>query len=358
MNARLAGAKRWPVAAGIGRAAGRVLTQLDRVCRENEMLQLFTLALAMILSVAYAVNAQEAYPSKPIVWIVPYAAGAPADIAFRKIAESMSAPLGAPIVVQNKPGAGATIGATEVARAKPDGYTLLAALNDPVVGQVALMKSLPYDPAKDFTYVTKLTQSHAALIAGPHVKARNLLELVDEAKAMTNGMSYGSFGVGSFPHVIMETIAQKSGAKFVGVNYRGSPQAIQELLAGQIGVTFGAAAATQYINEGKIRLMAQLGERRGLLRDVPTFVESGFDSPYLRTPLWSGLIAPHGTPKPIVDRIAAAARTSLASPSVREFMAAISFEIVGNTPEEFEREWRKEYDTIPAAIRSLKIEAN
>jgi tripartite-type tricarboxylate transporter receptor subunit TctC len=320
---------------------------------------MFRLAVtAFAATVASGAIAQEDFPSKPMTWVIPYAAGAPADIALRKIAEGMTGPLGGTIVVLNKPGAGATIGATDVARAKPDGYTILATLGDPVVSQVALMKSLPYDPAKDFTYVTKLTQSNAAMIAGPHIKARTLRELIDEAKAMPSGMSYGSFGVGSFPHIIVEALAQQSGAKFVNVSYRGSPQAIQELLGGQIGVTFGAAAATQYINEGKIRLIAQLGEKRGLLRDVPTFAESGFDNVYLKTPLWAGLIAPKGTPKPIVDKIAAAAKVSLARKDVQDFLASISFESVGNTPEEFEREWRKEYDSIPAAIRALGIQAN
>jgi len=314
--------------------------------------------VAVSLALGSTVRAQEAYPSKPITWVIPYAAGAPADIALRKIAEGMTGPLGATIVVLNKPGAGATIGATEVAKAKPDGYTILATLSDPVVSQAALMKSLPYDPAKDFTYVTKLTQSNAAMIVGPHTKANTLRELIDEAKAMPSGMSYGSFGVGSFPNIIMETLSQRSGAKFINVSYRGSPQAIQEMLAGQISATFGAAAATQYIKEGKIRLIAQLGEKRGLLRDVPTFAEAGFDDVYLKTPLWAGLIAPKGTPKPIVDKLAAAAKVSLARQDVQDFLTAISFEAVGNTPEEFEKEWHTEYEAIPPAIRALGIQAN
>jgi tripartite-type tricarboxylate transporter receptor subunit TctC len=304
-------------------------------------------------------SAQEAaYPTRPIVWIIPYAAGAPADISLRKIADGMTGPLGATIVIQNKPGAGGTIGTTEVARAKPDGYTILAALSDPLVSQVALMQSLPYNPATDFTFITKLTQSNAAMISGPHIKARNLRELIDEAKAMPNGMSYGSFGVGSFPHIIMETLALRSGAKFVNVNYRSSPQAIQELLSGQIGVTFGAAAATQFIADGKIKLIAQLGERRGLLRDVPTFAEEGFDDVVLTTPLWAGLVAPARTPRPIVDKMAAAAKLSLARKDVQDFLVSISFESVGNSPEEFEKEWRKEYDAVPKAIGALGITAN
>ncbi|MDF2119049.1 tripartite tricarboxylate transporter substrate binding protein [Roseiarcaceae bacterium H3SJ34-1] len=315
-------------------------------------------AMGLTVFQAAMLHAQDAYPTRPIVWVVPYAAGAPADIAFRKIAEGMTAPLGATIVVQNRPGAAATIGTTEVAKARPDGYTILATLNDPLVSLVALMDPLPYDPAKDFTFITKLTQSKAAMIAGPHIKARTLRELIDEAKAMPDGMAYGSFGVGSFPHIIMEALGRRTGAKFVNVNYRGSPQAIQELLSGQIGVTFGAAAAMQYIKEGKIKLIAQLGDDRGLLSDVPTFAESGFNDVLLTTPLWSGLVAPAGTPKAAVEKLVAAAKVSLERKDVQDFLVAIAFERVGNSPEEFAAQWRKEYDTIPAAIRSLGITAN
>lgn len=318
----------------------------------------FFAAVALVMATATGVLAQDAYPSRPVTWVVPYAAGAPADIAFRKIAEGMTSPLGATIVVMNRPGAAATIGTTEVAKAKPDGYTILATLNDPLVSLVALMEPLPYDPAKDFTFVTKLTQSKAAMIAGPHIKARTLRELIDEAKAMPQGMAYGSFGVGSFPHIIMEALGRRTGAKFVNVNYRGSPQAIQELLSGQIGVTFGAAAAMQYIKEGKIKLIAQLGEDRGLLSDVPTFTESGFNDVLLTTPLWSGLVAPAGTPRAAIDKLVAAAKASLERKDVQDFLVAIAFERVGNSPEEFAAQWRKEYETVPAAIKSLGITAN
>lgn len=313
--------------------------------------------LATLAASASAALAQ-AYPSKPITWIVPYAPGAPADITMRKIADAMTGPLGGSIVVQNRPGGGGTIGAGAVAKSKPDGYTILATIADPLVAQAGLQKNLPYDPAKDFVYITKISSSGAAMIAMSSLPANNIGELVELAKKSPNGLAYGTFGAGSFPHIIMEAVAKKSGAKFTPVHYRGSPQAVQEMVGGQIVATFGAGAAMQMINEGKVKMIAQLGEQRGLLKDVPLFKEFGYDDLVFRTPLWMGLAAPAGTPKEIVDRTWQAAKAALQRPDVKDFLANLSFDPVGNSPEEFHREWKAEFDAIPALIRELGIEAN
>jgi tripartite-type tricarboxylate transporter receptor subunit TctC len=317
---------------------------------------LLNIASAWTLQVACAQG--EAYPSRPITWIVPYAPGAPADITMRKVADAMAGQLGGTIVIQNRAGGGGTIGAGAVAKSKPDGYTILATIADPLVAQAGLQKNLPYDPAKDFVYITKLTSSGAAMIGMSSLPANNAAELVDLAKKTPNGLAYGTFGAGSFPHIIMEALAKRSGAKFTPVHYRGSPQAIQEMIGGQIAVTFGAGAATQLINDGKVKMIVQLGETRGLNRNVPTFAESGFDDLVFRTPLWMGLAAPAGTPKDIVDRTYKAARAALQKPDIKEFLTNLSFEAVGNSPEEFHREWKAEYDIIPKLIRELGIESN
>ncbi len=317
------------------------------------------LAMAAVLPIAQQAFAQtDSYPSRPITWIVPYAPGAPADITLRKFAEAMAGPLGGSIVVQNRPGGGGTVGTNAVAKSKPDGYTILATIADPLVAQAGLQKSLPYDPATDFAYITRLTGSGGAMIALSSLQANNARELVELAKRTPGGLNYGSFGAGSFPHILLETLAKRTGAKFTAVQYRGSPQAIQELLSGQIAVTFGAGAATQLIADGKVKMIAQLGEKRGLLKDVPTFMETGFDDLVFRTPQWMGLTAPAGTPKDIVNRTAAAAKAALQRPDVKDFLNALSFEGIGNSPEEFYREWKAEYDVIPQLIRDLGIEAN
>lgn len=311
-----------------------------------------------VLGAGLPLHAQDAYPSKPITWILPYAPGAPADVTMRKIAEAMAGPLGGTIVVQNRVGGGGTVGANAVAKAKPDGYTILATVADPLVSQAALQKNLPYDPAKDFALITKLTNSGGTMIAMSTLPANNARELVELAKKTPGGLVYGTFGVGSFAHVIVEALAKKSGAKFTAVHYRGTPQALQEMLSGQIAISFGAGAATQLIKEGKVKMIAQLGTSRGLMKDVPTYAEVGFDDLVFRTPLWQGLAAPAGTPKEIVDKTWRAAQVALQRPDVKEFLANLFFEGVANSPEDFYREWKAEYDVIPGLIRDLGIEAN
>lgn len=310
------------------------------------------------LAATHASAQGDAYPSKPITWIVPYAPGAPADITLRKIAEAMSGPLGGTIIVQNRVGGGGTIGAGAVAKSKPDGYTILATVSDPLVSQAALQKNLPYDPAKDFTFITKLTNSRGAMIALSTFPANNAAELVEMAKRTPGGLPYGTFGVGSFAHILIETLAKKSGTKFNAIHYRGTPQALQELLSGQIAISFGAGAATQLINDGKVKMIAQLGAKRGLLKDVPTYAEVGFDDLVFTTPIWQGLLAPAGTPREIVDKTWKSAQIALQRKDVSDFLANLSFEVVGSSPEDFQREWKAEYDAIPALIRSLGIEAN
>ncbi len=316
------------------------------------------LGLLSLAAISPAIAQSDTYPSKPITWILPYAPGAPADITMRKIAEAMSGPLGATIVVQNRVGGGGTIGAGAVAKSKPDGYTILATVSDPLVSQAALQKNLPYDPAKDFAFITKLTNSRGAMIALSSLPANNAAELVELAKKTPGGLPYGTFGVGSFAHIAVEALARKSGAKFNAIHYRGTPQALQELLSGQIAISFGAGAATQLINDGKVKMIAQLGSTRGLLKDVPTYAEAGFDELVFTTPIWQGLLAPAGTPRDIIDKTSKAAQVALQRKDVSDFLANLSFEPVGSSPEDFYREWKAEYDAIPALIRSLGIEAN
>ncbi len=331
---------------------------MGRTAKIGANWRLVLLAIGALIPLNGQALAQDSYPSKPISWIIPYAPGSPADITLRKIADGMAGPLGGTIIIQNRAGGGGTIGTGVVAKSKPDGYTILATIADPLVAQAGLQKNLPYDPAKDFVYITRLTGSGAAMIAMSTLPANNAAELVALAKKTPGGLNYGTFGAGSFPHILLEAMAKKSGAKFTAVHYRGSPQAIQELVAGQIAVTFGAGAAMQMINDGKVKMIAQLGEKRGLLKDVPTFMESGFDDLVFRTQQWMGLAAPAGTPKDIIDRTAAAAKAALQRSDVKDFLTNLSFEGIGNTPEEFYREWKSEYDVIPQLIRDLGIEAN
>jgi len=318
----------------------------------------FAFLLIAAIAPISAARAEVNYPSRYITWVVPTAPGAPSDITMRLLAEAMGQQLKGTIIIQNRPGAGGTIAANVVAKAPHDGYTLMASVGDPFISQIALQKDIPYDPEKDFVYITKLISSNAAMLAASSLPANNPRELVALAKATPNGLSYGSFGAGSFPQIIMETLARASGARFNAVNYRGSPQALQELVGGDIAVTFGAAAATRLIAEGKVKIIAQLGESRGLLKDVPTFLESGFTDDLLRIPLWTGLVGPRGIPEEIVQKIAAAAKHAVSQPNVRQFLIDNSYESIASTPDEFDRAFRREYSIVPARIRQMGIEPN
>jgi tripartite-type tricarboxylate transporter receptor subunit TctC len=317
---------------------------------------------AIALAVACFVSGNPAqaqdYPSKPIRWVVPLPAGAPTDIFARKLAAAMATAMKVTIIVENKPGAGTTIGATEVARARPDGYTFLFAPNEPLVGATVLIANLPYDPAKDFTFITRFTNSHPVLVASKSVKAMSLAELAAEARQTPGGMSYGSFGVGSFPHLILEAFARKTGARLVHVPYPGSPAALKELLADQIALTFGNFTIAPQYDAGALKVLAQTGVARNWVRDVPTFVEQGFDDPIFRFVIWNGLVGPAGLPDAIVAKNVAAAKAAVADPGVVAFFREVATGLVGSSPEEFQRHWRSEYETVPPIMRSLGISAN
>jgi tripartite-type tricarboxylate transporter receptor subunit TctC len=300
----------------------------------------------------------EGYPSRVIRWVVPLPVGSPTDIAARKFAAAMGEKMKATIIVDNKPGAAATIGATEVARARPDGYTLLFTPNEPLVSATALVAKLAYDPARDFTFISRLTASRPVLIAGKAVKANTLAELVDEAKRTPSGMAYGSFGVGSFPQLILESFARKTGAQLLHVPYQGSPAAIRDLLGGQIALTFGNYTIAPQVDSGEVKVLAQTGRSSFWVREVPTFADQGFDDPIFHFVIWNGLVGPAGLPRDVVEKNAAAAKAVIADPEVAAYFKNIATELVGNSPEEFETEWRAEYKTIPPLIRSLGIAAN
>jgi tripartite-type tricarboxylate transporter receptor subunit TctC len=316
------------------------------------------LVIAACLMCGQAVRAEEHYPSRVIRWVVPLPVGSPTDIAARKFAAAMGEKMKATIIVDNKSGGATTIGATELARAKPDGYTLMFAPNEPLVSATVLIAKLAYDPAKDFSFITRLTASHPVLIAGKTVKAGTLAELADEAKRTPGGMTYGSFGFGSFPHLILESFARKTGAQFVHVPYQGSPGAIQDLLGERIALTFGNYTILPQLDSGEMKALAQTGNARFWIRDVPTFAEQGFDDPIFRFVIWNGLVGPAGLPRDVVEKNVAAAKAVIADPEVAGYFKKIATELVGNSPQEFEQEWRAEYNTIPPLIRSLGIAAN
>jgi tripartite-type tricarboxylate transporter receptor subunit TctC len=275
----------------------------------------------------------------------------------RKIAQATSGPLGATIIVENKPGASGSIGATEVAKSPADGCSVLATINDPVVANTVLIDAVGYDVERDFAFVTKLGYANTGIVVNPKVKANSLAELVREAKASSAPLKYGSYGAGSFPHLIFETFARKAGIALTHVPYRGPPQMIQELVGGEIDLGTGGANATAFLNDGKLKPIAQVGTKRAWLRDVPTFAEVGYEDLILQTPIWIGLMVPAKTPKATIAALLSASQAAVANPELKAFFESNVLVPVGNSPEQFEAEWRAEYAAVTSAIRSLGIKA-
>jgi tripartite-type tricarboxylate transporter receptor subunit TctC len=230
--------------------------------------------------------------------------------------------------------------------------------SEPLVSATVLIPKLAYDPAKSFAFITRLTESHPVLIAARSLKANTLAELAQEARHTPGGLTYGSFGFGSFPHLILEAFARKTGVQFVHVPYQGSPPAIQDLLGERIALTFGNYTNAPQVDSGQLKVLAQTGGSRAWVRDVPTFVEQGFDDPVFRYVIANGLVGPAGLPRDVVDKNVAAAKAAIAEPAMVAYFKEASTELIGSTPEQFEQAWRTEYDTIPPLMRSLGIAAN
>ncbi len=267
-----------------------------------------------------AAIAQDAYPSRPVRVVVPFAAGGGADAVGRAIADRLSESLGRPFVVDNRPGAAGNIGTEQVARAAPDGYTLL------VVGpnhatNAHLFRQLPFDPVRDFAPISLLTSAPYVLVANPDLPARNFQDLLALARARPGALSYGSAGNGTAGHLAMELIKSMTGIDIVHVPYRGSPPLLADLVSGQVVVGFdNVLSSAPLIASGRLRPLAVSAARRApALPEVAPIAEQGL--PGFDVTVWQGLLAPAGTPQPIIARLHAAIRDALGAPTLRERLA-------------------------------------
>lgn len=304
--------------------------------RFTRRLLLTSTAAAAALPIASGQEGQAAadWPSRSIRIVVPFAPGGQTDAAARFIASPMTQTLGKPVVVENRPGASGTIGAGEVARAVPDGYTLLidAAGHS---SNPALYSRLPFDYARDFTPISQLTVSPQILVVHPSQPAASLADLVALAKRKPGELSYGSPGNGSAGHLAAAYLAHLAGIQVVQVAYRGGGPAIQDVLAGSLSFAFGSVSATlALVQEGKLRPLAVSSLRRiRPLPNLPTVAELGY--PDFDINEWTGLYAPAATPGDVVARIGDAARRALADEVVRQRIDQLGAEAVGNETAEF-----------------------
>lgn len=281
--------------------------------------------------------AQGGYPNKPIRAIVPFPAGQGADILMRLLAERMSRELGQPIVVENRAGAGGAVGTAYAAKATADGYTLYMGSSGPLAISPALYPSVGYDAQKDFAPITNVASVAQVLVAGPALHADSAATLIAEARKNPGAIAFASAGNGSTSHLTMELLAQKAGLKLVHVPYKGSPPALVDIMAGRVPMMFDAAPGVlPHIRSGKLRALAvSTAIRSPFLPDVPTVAEAGV--PGFAAMGWLGLLAPAGTPAPIVEKLDGTVRKILAVPETKKRFAELGFTVIGEGPRDFGR---------------------
>ena len=299
------------------------------------------LVFALFFGAGLAAQAQstaspQAYPVKPIRIVVPYPAGGGIDVMSRAIGIQLSQRWGQPVIIDNKPGAGTIVAAEAVAKAAPDGYTLMITTDSTVTINQHLYAKLPYDPVKDFAPVTQLVFLNQLLLANAGILPNNLKELIGYAKANPGKLNYASYGSGSQPNLAMEMLKSQAGIDIVHVPYKGIPQAVPAAIAGEVQLTFsGAASSMAHLKSGRLKALAIGGKTRlGLVPDVPTFAEQGF--PDIPSNAWFGLFAPAGTPRDVVMKLQSELAKILSEPDFnqREIVAK-GYELVSSKPEDF-----------------------
>jgi tripartite-type tricarboxylate transporter receptor subunit TctC len=319
--------------------------------------------LALLLGPAAAqvwpalAQGQDAYPSKPVRLILPFPPGGGTDILGRLVAERLSARLGQPVVTDNRGGAGGNLGAEAAARAAPDGHTLLLAATTLAISP-SLYAKLSYDPLKDLAPISLVATVPNVMITHPSVPARTLQEFISLAKAKPGEMNFGSGGSGTSNHLGGELFNMVAGVKLVHVPYKGVNLAMNDAMAGNIQlVIIGIPAAAPQIKAGKLRALAVVArERSAALPDVPTAAEAGL--PDFEVTTWYGLLAPAGTPRPIIARLNAELRQIMQEPELKERLAAMAVEPRTTTPEEFAAYIRQEAAKWGDVVRKAGLRAD
>ena len=299
-----------------------------------QLLRRAALAVVLVATALCApAFAAEWAPTKPVHIIVPIQ-GSTNDVLARLVAPDLGTALGQPVVVENKPGAGGNIGAEYVAKAAPDGHTLLIGFNGPIAINKTLFSNLPYDPLKDLAPITLAVEAPQFLVVNPQrVPVKNVAEFVAFAKK--NKVSYASVSVGSASHLTMEMLKSAAHVDIVHVPYKGAPQAVADLLGGQVDAAFLVPGnVLEYMKTGQLRAIASTGRKRfAATPEVGTMIDQGF--PDFVAVSWIGFLAPGATPKPIIDRYNKEIVRILKSPEVRKKLEDLQFEVVATSPEQF-----------------------
>ena len=309
---------------------------------------------ALALGLAASLASAQAWPGKPISLVVPFPPGGSSDVLARALGDKLGQSLGQPVIVESRPGAGATLGADYVAKAKPDGYTLLMGAVHHTIA-TSVYKKLPYDFQKDFAPVTTVALVPNVLVVNAATPAKNVAELVALAKAQPGKLTYGSNGNGTAQHLIGTQFQNSTGTELIHVPYKGSGPLTTDLIGGQITMSFDTVTPVlQHIKSGKLRALAvTTGKRASVLPDVPTLAEAGLKGFDIGT--WFGVLAPAATPKDVVAKLNAELVKVIRSDEFRARMAEIGAEPIGNTQEQMAKQIKDETEKFAKLVKQANV---
>jgi len=318
------------------------------------------IAAILLTSLALALSAgsanSQAYPSKPVRIIVPFPAGGLADVLTRGLAQELSKAWGQQVISENRPGANTIIAAEVTARSAPDGYTMLMA-NDPTLSSNQyLYRKLPYDPVKDFSPVINLIAVPSVLIANPSFPANTLRELIALAKKKPGEITYGTFGLGSKTHIDTEGYSALAGIKLNHVPYKGIAEVVPAVISGQIQIALsGVQPVLGHVRAGRLKAIAMASAKRSpVLPEVPTFAEAGI--PNFESRSWFGLVVPAATPRPIIDRIAAAANRIVSTSEFQtKFVTGVGLESFILMPDDFAKMLKADREIYAARMKNIDV---
>src|SRR3954464_2235418 len=305
---------------------------------------------ALMATVTAGAAAAQGYPAKPVRMVNPFSPGGSLDLVSRALARTMTIDLGQSVFVDNRPGAGGNLGVEIVAKAPPDGYTLLAMQSSMVINP-SLQKQVPYDPVKDFEPISKISSYMFFLVVHPSTQARSVQQLIALAKAKPDQLTYASVGVGSGTHLAGELFKSMAGVKMIHVPYKGSGPSIIDLVGGQVALMFGSTSVLPHVQTKKLVLLGVSGARRSsFVPDAPTIAESGV--PGYEITAWNALFAPAGTPAAIVTRLNQLVRQGLANAETKAVMEAQGLDATPSTPQELGELVRTE---LPKWAKVIKL---
>jgi len=320
---------------------------------EIDAMLLRTFACLALAAAATCAQAQS-WPSRPVKMVVPFPAGGPTDVMTRVLADKLGQALGQPVVVENRPGAGGSIGADLVAKSAPDGYTLVMATGSThSVGPY--LQKLPYDPNRDFTPIIYVGYATNILLVSPKLGVNNVRELIEYARKEPGRLTYATSGVGSVAHLTSEMFAAMAGAKLTHVPYKGTQHSINDMISGQVGILFdNVMTAKPHVDSGRLKGIAISSlQRSSIVPDIPTVAESGL--PGFDSWNWFGVFGPANTPRPVVDRMNTEMNRILADPAIKARFHTLGFEVTGGTPAQFTTVMQGEAQKWSKVIREANV---